>query len=174
MSLWILKQLHQLIKSLHSNESPSQLAAGFVLGSFIGWVPFNVLYSMVFFILLYVLNVNAGFGLLAVAVITLFSFLLDPFAGILGSAVLNTPALKGLWTLLYNLPIIPFTNFNNTVMLGSFLWACILALPLYFLTKWMVIRYRASWKTKVETWKVVRWIQASKAVGWWTKLRNFS
>jgi uncharacterized protein (TIGR03546 family) len=172
MALWFLKQIHALIKSLHSHESPNQLAAGFVVGSFIGWMPFNILITPFFFILLYMLNVNAGFGLLGAAIITLFSFLIDPFAGYIGEWLLNHAALQPLWTMLYNIPIVPYTSFNNTVMLGSLVMAILLAVPLFFLIRWGVIRYRLSWQARVETWKIVRIIQTSKAVGWWMKVKN--
>ncbi len=173
MLFWIISQLQSLIFALHSKDSPRQIAAGFAIGSLAGWVPFNLLYSTTILLLLYVLNVNTGFGILGIAILTLFSYLIDPWAGKLGEWLLTgIPALKPLWTFLYNLPIVPFTRFNNSVMLGSLVIALILAWPIYKLAFWGVLQYRARWKDQIEQWRIIKWANASKLVTLWIRIKG--
>ncbi len=167
MIFWLLSQLQSIVSALHSKDSPRQLAAGFALGSFVGWVPFNVFYSFTIMAVLYLVNVNLGFGLLGILLTSLLSFGLDPLAGKVGTYVLTQVAwLKPMWSVLYNLPLIPYTRFNNTVMMGSMVLAVLGAIPLYFLILWAVGQYRLKWKTKIEQWRVIRWILGTKWVVW--------
>lgn len=173
MLVWLVLQLQSLIEALHSKDTPRKIAAGFALGSLGGWVPFNLIYSTLILMLLYFLNVNMGFGLIGMAVITIFSYFLDPWAGMLGHWLLTgVPSLTPLWTSLFNMPIFPYTRFNNTVMLGSVVISFILVLPVYYLAKWGVLQYRARWKDKLEDLRIFRWVKASKVFTWWSRVKG--
>jgi uncharacterized protein (TIGR03546 family) len=117
-------------------------------------------------LILYLVNVNLGFGLLGILITTVLSFGLDPWAGKIGALILSMPTLTPLWTLLYNIPLVPFTRFNNTVMMGSVILALILAIPIYLGVKWAVVQYRLRWYQTVEQWKAVRWVKRTKWFMW--------
>jgi len=85
-------------------------------------------------------------------------------------ALLSSPSLIGGWTFLYNLPIVPYTQFNNTVMLGSLVMGLLLLIPNYLLMKWLVIQYRERWMTRLQKMKIVQFIKASKVVGFAARL----
>ena len=59
-------------------------------------------------------------------------FLLDPVFHRIGASLLQAPSLRPLWTAMYNTPLVPYTNFNNTVVLGSFVGWLVLAVPIFF------------------------------------------
>ena len=44
-------------------------------------------------------------------------FIFDPVFHAIGLQLLEAPSLRGLWTSMYNTPLVPYTNFNNTVVL---------------------------------------------------------
>ena len=56
-------------------------------------------------------------------------FLLDPVFDRIGAGLLGAPSLRPLWTSWYNTPLVPYTNFNNTVVLGSVVAWLVLAHP---------------------------------------------
>ena len=171
MWFWLFSQIQSLIESLHSKDSPRQLALGAAIGSLGGWVPFNILYTPFIFLLLYLLNVNPGMGLLVMVLTSIFGFLLDPWAGLVGHWLLvDVDFIKPLWRMLFNIPVVPYTRFNNTVMLGSVIFALLLFFPVYFLTKWGVGRYRTKWKDDLEKMKIVKWLKHTKALGWLSRL----
>jgi uncharacterized protein (TIGR03546 family) len=117
--------------------------------------------------------VNISAALVALTVFSLFAFLLDPAFHWVGYQILtNIDALKAFWTTLYNAPVAPLTRFNNTVVMGSFISALILFLPVYIGMKKFVVAYRAHVGSKVEKWKVYQWVKRSTLVQWYEKLRD--
>ena len=159
----LIKLIQSLFGALHSEGTPGQLAAGIVLGSFLGLTPLVNLHNAVIFAALVLLNVSFAGGLLGWAVFVPVGFLLDPLFDWIGHSLLLAPSLRGLWTSLSNTPIIPLTNFNNTVVLGSLVFAMVFALPLFFATRLGVVRYRATIGERVRQSKWYRAIMASKA-----------
>src|SRR5437762_2871578 len=83
--------------------------------------------------------------------------------GCIGHRLLLAESLRGLWTSLYNTPIVPLTNFNNTVVLGSLVFAVVFAVPLFFLTRWAIVRYRATIGERVRQSRFYKALMASKA-----------
>ena len=160
--LAILKLVQSLIKTLHSEGTPAQIAAGMALGAALGLSPLMSLQNFAIFCLLFLLNVSFGAALLAWALATPVGFLLDPLFDSLGRTLLEHPALKPLWTSLTNIPVIPFTNFNNSVTLGSFVVWAVLFTPLYFTLRFLVIRYRETLGEKVRQSKFYQALSASQ------------
>jgi len=174
MSLLLLTFIRKLIKLLTSSNSPSQLALGFSIGAFIGLTPDNIFNTLVIITLLFILNVSFSSGLLSTGILSLFQPFVFPYAHSLGLSVLQSPDLKGTWTLLYNLPVIPFTHFNNTVMMGGILISITLFIPLYVLTKYLITTYHATLHTRLKNSKFVAVIKKSVVFEWiykvWSRL----
>lgn len=159
-----LKLLQSIIKTLHSDGTPGQVAAGIALGSALGLTPLMNVHNLVILALLMLLNVSFGGGMLGWAVFVPVGFLLDPVFDRIGHALLvGTPALTPLWTAMYNTPVVPYTNFNNTVVLGSVVAWLVLALPIYVLARLFVVYYRATLGERVRRSRIYTVITASKA-----------
>ena len=158
----IIKLIQSLFGALHSEGTPGQLAAGIVLGSFLGLTPIFNVHNAIIFAALVLLNVSFAGGLLGWALFVPFGFLLDPLFDWIGHLLLLAESLRGLWTSLYNTPIVPLTNFNNTVVLGSLVFALLFALPLFFATRWAVARYRVTVGARVRQSRFYRAVTASK------------
>jgi|SRR3954462_222975 len=159
----LLKLIQSLVGALHSEGRPGQLAAGIVLGSFLGLTPLLNLHNAVIFAALVLLNVSFAGGMLGWALFVPVGFLLDPLFDSIGHSLLFTPGLRPLWTSLYNMPIVPLSNFNNTVVLGSLVFAVLFAIPLFIATRWAVVRYRATVGERVRRSRFYRALMASKA-----------
>ena len=158
----LIKLIQSLFGALHSEGTPGQLAAGIVLGSFLGLTPLVNIHNVVIFAALVLLNVSFAGGMLGWALFIPFGFLLDPLFDRIGHTLLFTPSLTPVFTSLYNMPIIPLTNFNNTVVLGSFAFAVLFALPLYLAARLGVTRYRATIGARVRQSQWYRAVMASK------------
>jgi uncharacterized protein (TIGR03546 family) len=168
-----LKLIRDFIGVLREGQTPAQVAGGFALGSILGLSPMLTLQGAVVWLVILVLDVNLSSALLALTVFSLFAFLLDPVFHWVGFQILtNIGALQGFWTTLYNAPIAPLSRFNNTVVMGSFISAIVLFLPVYIGMKKFVVAYRASIGAKIEKWKVYQYIKRSTLVQWYEKLRN--
>jgi|SRR5687768_8611868 len=158
----ILKLIQSLLGALHSEGTPGQLALGIALGSIMGLTPLANIHNAIVFALIVLLNVSFAGGLLGWALFVPFGFLLDPLFDWMGHQLLFAESLRGMWTSLYNTPIIPLTNFNNTVVLGSLVFALLLFIPLFLATRWAVARYRATVGERVRQSRWYRAVTASK------------
>ena len=158
----LVKLIQSLFGALHSEGTPGQLALGIALGSIIGLTPLVNIHNAIVFAAIVLLNVSFAGGLLGWALFVPVGFLLDPLFDWIGHSLLLAPSLRGLWTSLYNMPIAPLTNFNNTVVLGSLAFALLFFAPLFLATRWAVGRYRVTVGERVRQSKFYRAVMASK------------
>lgn len=158
----LVKMIQSLFGALHSEGTPGQLAAGIALGSILGLTPLVNVHNAIVFGALMLLNVSFAGGMLAWALFVPIGFLLDPLFDWIGHSLLLAPSLRGLWTALYNMPVVPLTNFNNTIVLGSLVFALAMLLPLFFTTRWAVTRYRATVGERVRRSKFYKAVMGSK------------
>lgn len=161
--LTLLKLLQSLFKTLHSEGTPGQVAAGIMLGAGIGLTPLMSAHNLVLFAAIVLLNLSFGGGMLGIALFTPLGFILDPLFDRVGLALLRAPSLQGLWTDWYNIPLVPFTNFNNSVTLGSFVVWVVGAAPIYAGAKLALARYRATYGQRVMNSRFMKGLKASKA-----------
>jgi len=158
----LVKLIQSLIGALHSEGTPGQLALGIALGSIMGLTPLMNIHNAIVFAAIVLLNVSFAGGMLGWALFVPIGFLLDPLFDWIGHQVLMAESLRGVWTSLYNTPIVPLTNFNNTIVLGSLVFSLLLLVPLFFATRWAVARYRVTVGERVRQSKFYRAVMASK------------
>ena len=162
----VLKLLQSLVKALHSEGTPGQVAAGIALGAMLGLTPLLSLHNLLIVALIFLLNVSLPGAALGWAIATPVGFALDPAFDALGRwLLLDIPALTPLWTVLANMPVVPLTNFNNSVVLGSLVCALVLFTPIYVGSRWGVRRYRETLGERVKQSGLYRAITASKLYG---------
>lgn len=168
----VLKLLQSLVKALHSEGTPGQVAAGIALGSILGLTPLLSLHNLVIVALIFLLNVSLPGAALGWALATPLGFALDPAFDALGRwLLLDIPALTPLWTALANAPVVPLSNFNNSVVLGSLVAALLLFTPVYVGSRWSVRRYRETLGERVKQSALYRAITASKLYNIYRLLR---
>lgn len=164
----LLKLLQSLVKTLHSDGTPHQIALGMALGAALGLTPIANVHNVIVLVLLVMLNVSFAAGLLAWALFTPIGFLLDPAFDRIGRALLlESASLQPLWTRLDHTPFVPFTNFGNTVVLGSVIGWLILSAPIYLAARLAVVRYRTTYGARVRQWRIVQALTASRAYNVW-------
>ena len=166
--LTLLKLIQSLVKTLHSEGTPAQVAAGMALGAVWGLTPLMNIHNVLIAAVVAVFNVSVGGAMLGWLVFTPVGFLLDPLFDWIGRTLLmGTPSLEAFWTRLYNVPVLPWTNFNNTVVLGSVVFWFVGLVPIYLLCREGVRRYRATWGKRLENTRAMRGIRASKVYNWY-------
>jgi len=170
--LTLLKLVRSLVNTLHSDGSPAQIAAGVALGAALGLTPIANAHNALIFVLLAVLNVSFAAGLLAWGVFVPVGFLLDRVFDRIGHWLLvDAQSLRPLWTAWDNIPGLALTNFNNTVVLGSVVVWLLLFLPIYFLARFGVLKYRATIGARVRQSRFYKALQASQIYNVYTWFR---
>jgi uncharacterized protein (TIGR03546 family) len=160
----LLKLLQSFVKALNSQGTPRQVAAGIALGAALGLTPIASLHNVVIVLAAMLLNVSlAGFSL-GWALFVPVGFILDPLFDAVGRALLGATALRGLWTALFDLPVVPWSRLNNSVVLGSLVvWAVAFA-PLYLVGTWAVAKYRERVYQRLKRMRFFQALSASSLV----------
>lgn len=138
----MFRTLAKLLQVLNSETAPGQISLGLCLGMVVGFTPFFTLHNVLVLLLVLVFRVNVSAFLLGVALFSALAYLLDPWFHQLGLAVLHVEDLQDLWTDFYNTSMGRLEHFNNTVVMGSFIVALLLFLPLLLLINLLIKHYR--------------------------------
>jgi uncharacterized protein (TIGR03546 family) len=147
------------------------VAAGIALGSVLGLTPLLNLHNLLIFSLIVILNLSFGGAMLGWALFVPLGFILDPLFHRIGLALLEAPGLRPFWTAWYNTPLVPYTNFNNTVVLGSVVAWLVLGVPIFFAARYGVARYRATIGERVRQSRFYKAITASQVYNWYRLFR---
>jgi uncharacterized protein (TIGR03546 family) len=134
MVIFSLKLLNNLRKAIAGRRFPHQLAGGVALGALLGVIPLGNLLAL--FVLLAILCFRINHALMGVvAILVSFSATrLDPYSHLVGEYVLTHPSASQVAAQAWSLPLVPWTDLNNTVVMGSFLIGLVATLPIFALT----------------------------------------
>ncbi len=138
----MIPTIAKVFVALNSNTRPGEIAAGFAFGLSLVFIPGGNLLWVLIFAMTFFLKIHLGVMLFITLLAQPLALPLDPLFQRLGEAVLLHPLLQDFFTKLYNLPLIPWTHFHNTLVMGSLITALILWVPLYLLGILLVNLYR--------------------------------
>lgn len=138
---FFLRPLRFFVRALVEDTEPKQMAFGFALGLTIGLVPKGNLIAVALMVTLGVVRVNLGVGMLTAFAVSLIAGVFDGATHEIGRFLLLHDSLRTFWTDLYNLPLGPWTSFNNTVVLGSFALGGMLFIPVFLASKPVFAKY---------------------------------
>lgn len=131
MILWTIRQMLSLRQAVLGRARPSELAWGLALGIAIGIVPKGNLVSILLIGLLVSLRVNHGMAALAAVSFSFLTVWLDPWTHQLGSVLLGAERVQGFLGRIWNWPLMPWTELNNTIVMGSTVAAGAALIPTY-------------------------------------------
>jgi uncharacterized protein (TIGR03546 family) len=161
--------IRQFIKGLTTETEPPQIALGVAFGFLIGLLPKATLTVQLLLVLVMALRVNFPIALATVMLTVPFNPLFDKLTDPIGYALLSNAALAPLWTQLYNMPVLPWTGFNNTVLLGGLVLGLLLFAPIYFAARRGAAVYNERMKPRVMNSKFVKGLKGSWLFDWYFK-----
>jgi uncharacterized protein (TIGR03546 family) len=92
---------------------------------------------------------------------------LDPLADILGNWFLSLNALRPAFVSLYNAPLLPMTRFNNSIVMGSMLISIALAIPGFFVFRFVILHYRLQIVSRFEKSRFWKFVTATRFYKWY-------
>ncbi|MHB1297335.1 MAG: TIGR03546 family protein [Gemmatimonadaceae bacterium] len=167
----LLKFLQTLVKALNSEGRPGQVAAGIALGMVFGLTPLMSLHNLVFLAIAMLTTVSFPGVMLGWAIAVPLGFMLDPLFDKVGMTLLMNEGLTPFFIWVVNTPIVSLSRLNNSIVLGSLVTWCVALVPLYFLCKWLVTRYRADVYSRLAQMRAFQMIKASKVWNIYTTFR---
>src|SRR5690606_4300063 len=169
----ILKQLFAFIKLLNSDTGNISLAAGMTCGFILGMTPSLSLHSLLIFLILFFFRIQIGAALVTAFFFKFVAFLLDPIFHFVGSKVLEMESLSGFFTTLYNMPIIPYTRFNNSIVMGSAVVTFTLSPFVFIASQALIIKYRETVLARFKGTKFWKAVEATKFYQWYYKYDQY-
>jgi uncharacterized protein (TIGR03546 family) len=169
----LLKQLFAFIKLLNSDTGNISLALGMTCGFILGMTPTLSLHSLLIFLILFFFRIQIGAALVTAFFFKFIAFILDPAFHAVGSKVLEMEALQGFFTTLYNMPLIPYTRFNNSIVMGSAVVTIILSPFVYIASSIFIKKYREIVVARFKTTKFWKAMEATKFYQWYYKYEQY-
>jgi uncharacterized protein (TIGR03546 family) len=164
----VLQPLRLLVRTFTDAGSPRELGLGLALGVMLGLVPKGNLIAAILAVVLVATRVNLTSAAAGAAVFSWLAVLADPLSHRLGLSLLGWGPLQSTWCFLYNLPIVPWTHFNNTVVLGSLVLGLALFCPVYYASRRVFEHYRPWFLAKLEKYRVVLLLEKTNQVTSWS------
>jgi uncharacterized protein (TIGR03546 family) len=168
----LLKQLFGFLKLLNSETGQNQIAAGIACGFILGMTPMMSLQTFLVFMVIFFFRVQAGAAFLAAFFFKFAGWLLDPVFHSVGSSVLEIEGLQGLFTTMYNIPLLPLTRFNNTIVMGSGVVTIVLFPVVFFVSRALIVKYRATVVARIKETKAWKAVQATSLYKWYYTYDN--
>ena len=77
--------------------------------------------------------------------------------------------MQSLYTTMYNLPIVPLTRFNNSIVMGSGALAIIMMPFVYFAARIFVFKYRETIVQRYKDTAFWKALQATRIYKWYVR-----
>lgn len=169
----IIKQIFAFIKLLNSETGDYSLASGLTCGFILGMTPVLSLHSLLLFFILFLFRIQIGAAFVAAFFFKFMAFLLDPLFHKVGTLILEAENFQSFFVTLYNLPIIPYTRFNNSIVMGSGVVSFILSPLVFVMSLFFVRKYRNIILKKIKNTKFWKVLEATKIYQWYYKYNQY-
>ncbi len=139
----------KIIDILRIDATPNRIAAAVALGIAAGLIPTLTLIGVLLFLFLFVLRVHIPLAAFTFTFFSVLALLLTGPIGELGNVFLAYPPLLDLWSWLYHAPVFPFTQFNNTVVMGGLILSSIFSPVIFIGLRIWLGRSLSSWPQRI-------------------------
>lgn len=158
----MLTLLAKLFHALNSDSSIRQIALAIALGFIVGLSPLLTLHNIVILFFVLLIRIHLGSFILAVGVFSGISYLISPLIVQVGESILTSPALAETFTMLYQVDLFKLAHWHHTYILGAWVLGVVLCIPIYFISKVLIEKYRTHVMAFFEKFRIVQALKASK------------
>ncbi|WP_448211481.1 TIGR03546 family protein [Colwellia sp. MEBiC06753] len=158
----MLSILAKLLKALNSESSTRQIAAAVALAFIFALSPLVSLQAIVLLFIVLLVRVNLSAFIVAATLFKGLAIIISPITVNVGEWLLTSNATSGLMASLYQFDWFKLAQWHHTYNSGALLLGLVLALPIYWLTKTLVEKYRVNIKAYFEQLAVVKALKATR------------
>tara|TARA_R110002049_G_scaffold2750_4_gene21922 strand:- start:70944 stop:71813 length:870 start_codon:yes stop_codon:yes gene_type:complete len=134
MLIFFMKLLSSIRKAVAGRKHPHQLAWAVAFGLLLGIIPHGNLLALAVLVVVLTLKVNHAMAGLTAIGISFAATKLDPYSHQVGDFVLSHPDTQTYAASAWQMPLMPWTDLNNTVVMGSFLIGVVALIPAFVVT----------------------------------------
>jgi len=163
MDITIFGLRRLVLDTLRGNDSPRQLAFGIAFGMLLGLVPKDNLTSIALVTLILATRVNLLAAIASAFAFTWIGVAIDPFVHRLGLSLLSSEFVQPICASMLDMPIVPWTNFNNTIVAGSLFFGLCFFIPVYFVCEFFFREYAPQLHEKLASFWLYRALSGSSS-----------
>ena len=119
-----------------------------------------------------VIKANLSLLVLVWGLFEAVAYIADPALQQLGYVLLSAEPLQSIWFSLAQSNFWALTAFNNTLVMGSTLAIIALWLPVYFLIRVLIVKYRQKIQDTFKQFKITQLLKGSKIFHIYQRLGN--
>ncbi|QDT12475.1 TIGR03546 family protein [Planctomycetes bacterium K23_9] len=134
MIIWTIKLYKSIKSAIAGRRYPHQLAAAVAFGTLLGVVPHGNLLALAILIVVLSLRVNHAMAGITAIGVSFAASRMDPYSHVVGNQLLNHSRFSEYATQAWQLPIVPWTDLNNSVVMGSFVIGVAALIPIFMVT----------------------------------------
>ena len=154
----------KVVGLLESNTSDSEIAAGVILGLFLGLTPLNGPMAILLAAFFFIFRLNRTSTLLT---LPLFKLLyISGASGLCEKAgsflLIDASALNGFWRVATHVPVIAYLDVNYTLVAGGLAVASTLSVPAFFISKSLAAFAKKRYAAKVARTRIAKVIAGLK------------
>ncbi|MBU2871829.1 TIGR03546 family protein [Colwellia sp. E2M01] len=170
----MLTLLAKLLNALNGDSSIRQIALAIALGFLVGLSPLLTLHNIIIIFFVCIIRVHLGSFILSVGFFSGLSYLLSPYIVQVGEYLLTSPALSEFFTALYQFSLFKLAHWHHTYVLGAFVLGGLLCVPIYFISKLVIDKYRVHIMSFFAKFRIVQALKASKFYSLYTAVAGES
>ncbi len=155
----MFKGIIKLILFLNSNRYIGEVAWAVSFALLLALIPSGNLIWITILVVALLIRINHGVMILGIILFKLITPLLDPLLDRLGYWVLTMEPLSNMWTTLYDIPLVPLTKFNNTLVMGGLIVGILAFIPTYIVSGIIIRWYREHIQERVVNTKLFKWFR---------------
>ena len=134
MILWTIKLYGFVRKAIAGRRHPGQLAWAVAFGLLLGIVPHGNLLAIILLVVVLSLKLNHAMAMLTAVGASFVAMRLDPVSHAVGQYLHAQPKFSEMASKAWELPMMPWTDLNNTVVLGSLTIGLTALIPVFMVT----------------------------------------
>ena len=153
--LSFLMLIKKLIKFLNSNETVENIAFSLTIALMMSLIPYNWVFHPIAFLILIAFNGNLFIFLFMTPILNWITPIIYTELHRLGTFILTNQSMTSTFESISNIPILIYTNWNNTVSMGGYVSVLIGSYPIYIFYKVAIKKYREILLPKIKKSKLI-------------------
>lgn len=152
----MLKALVNFIRAINKNSHPGEIAHAICCGMLLGFLPKNNALWYILAVCFIFMRIQKSAFVIFTLVFSLITPFLDPTFDLIGYTILKLDSLQPFFIFLMKLPLVGYTRFYNSIVMGSLLSGLILYIPVYWIGRALVQLWRKSLAPFVRKLKIFK------------------
>lgn len=152
----MLKALVKFFAALNKNSHPGEIAHAVCCGMILGFLPKDNALWYILAVCFIFMRIQKSAFIIFTFLFSLAATFLDPVFDTIGYEILKLDSLQPFFVFLIRVPLVGYTRFYNSIVIGSLLCGLVLYIPVYWIFRGLIQLWRSKLVPVVRKTKLVK------------------